>query len=385
MLDALSLPEADPATRRLVDALGGEPVAVNERPVGEPAIRSRRLLFAPGVEMILHDDSVVAVLLHLAPALLGPPGLDLSEWIAGVGNDATLKDLKQAMGVPLHFAGIGVPYFAVDGGYARFNFRGNRGWNDAGNLVGVTITVDRPGLACRPEDDDCPSCSDLLVRRSDSDGGVDVDGTTRSLAAALRAGLLTQDAHWVRLIDLRPLHASGLMARVESQLACTTCKRIICFTLFRDSAPTFGYYVMNDAMRRPLGAIPPVEQWGDATRIAQERDAMHYVDHEPGAWFLVEQLGVLYLDARYVITSMADDSALIRLDGSELEAYRGGGHAYLSDLATRIHDNGPHRENSPFSQRDLYRGPDANRYREAVTGAIANHTWLARQRRPPSA
>ncbi|MBZ2196564.1 hypothetical protein [Occultella gossypii] len=212
-----------------------------------------------------------------------------------------------------------------------------------------------------------------------------MDGSTRSLAAALAAGLLTQDAHWVRLTDLRPLHASGLMEWVESQLACTTCKRIICFTLFRDSPPTFAYYVMNDAMQRPLDAIPPGEQWGDATRIAQERDAMHYVDHEPGAWFLVEQQGTFYLDARYTINSIADDSALIRLAGSELVAYQDGGHDYLSDLAGRIQNNGPHRQGSPFSPRDLFRGPDSKKYRTAVTAAVVNYTWLARQRRPPSA
>lgn len=351
---------------------------VRERLVGEPARRSRRLLFASGGEIILHDGTVAAVLLHLAPTSAAPRGLDLSEWITGADNDATLDDLKEAIEAPRHFEGFGRPYFTLDGGYARLGFRDNRGWNDPGNLL--TITVQEPGLACRPEDDDCPSCGDLLVRPSNSDDGIDVDGTVSALTEALGAGLLTEDAHWVKLADLRPIHASGLMERVESQLTCTTCRRIICFTLFRDSSPTFGFYVLDAARRRPLEAIPPVEQWGDATRIAEDRDAMRYVDHEPGAWFLVEQQGVLYLDARYSYSAMIDDSALIRLDESEMEGYRTGGHDYLSQLAKRIHNSAPYKEESPYHQRDLFRGQDGKKYREAVTAAIVNHTWIARQR-----
>ena len=375
VLDALNRSEEDPAVRRLSAAFGGDPAEVRERLVGAPARRSRRLLFASGGEIILHDDAVVAVLLHLAPR-----GLDLSEWIAGAGNAATLDELANAIGGPPHFAGIGTPYFTLDGGYVRAGFKDNRGWKEAGNLLSLTITADKPGLTCRPEDDDCPTCGDLLVRASDQDGGVDVDGTTAALAEAVTAGLLTEDAHWVTLADLRPLHASGLMERVESQLTCTTCRRIICFTLFRDAAPAFGYHVVDDARRRPLEAIPPVEQWGDAARIAADRDAMHYVDHEPGAWFLVERQGALYLDARYSYSAVIDDSALIRLDDSELAAYRTGGHDYLSGLAQRIHNSAPYTEKSPYHRRDLFRGPGGREYREAVSAAIVNHTWLARQR-----
>ncbi len=375
VLAALGRSEGDPAVRRLADAFGGDPAEVGERLVGVPARRSRRVRFASGGEIVLHDDVVVAVLLHLVH------GLDLSEWFTGVGNDATLDDLAQAIGDRPHFAGLGTPYFTLDGGYARAAFRDDRGWKDAGNLVGIIVTADKPGLTCRPEDDDCPACADLLVRGQD--GGVDVAATTDALAAALAAGHLTEDTHWVKLADLRPLHASGLVARVESQLTCTTCRRIICFTLFRDAAPTFGYHAMNDAWQRPLEAIPPVEQWGDAARIAADRDAMHYVDHEPGAWFLVEQQGTLYLDARYSYSAVVDDSALVRLDESELAAYRAGGHDYLSELATRIHDSGPYQQESPYHRRDLYRGPDGKEFRAAVSAAIVNHTWLARQRANP--
>ncbi|SDD77533.1 hypothetical protein SAMN05216270_107173 [Glycomyces harbinensis] len=381
ILEALCLSEEDPAVRRLAGAFGGGPATVRERLVGEPARRSRRLRFASGGEIIVHDAAVVAVLLHLAPTPGAPRGLDLSDWIDGADNDATLDDLKKALEAPRHFAGMGTPYFTLDGGYARADFKDRRGWNDAGNLLGITVTVEQPGLACGPDDDDCPACADLLVRTSGSGGGVDVDATADALTAALTAGLLTEDAHWVKLADLRPLHASGLMERVECQLTCTACRRIICFTLFRDSSATFGYHVLNDAMRRPLEAIPPVEQWGEEARIAQEDDAMRYVDHEPGAWFLVEKQGGLFLDARYSYNTMLDDSALIRLDETELKSYRARGRDAISALAKRLADNAPYKEESPFHQRDLFRGPGGKQYREAVTAAIVNHTWLAQQRR----
>lgn len=377
ILEALTLSEEDPLVHRLARALGDEFTA-RERLVGEPAYRSRRLSFVAGGEIILHDDAVVAVLLRVASTAAAHRTVDLSEWMTGTSSDATLDDLKNVLGEAPRFAGIGIPYFAIGGGFVRANFRNSQGWKDAGNLLSLTVTVDKPGLACRPEDDECPTCSDLLVRGAND--ALDVEGTVNSLAAALTAGALTEDTHWVRLADLRPLHDSGLMARVETQLTCTTCRRILCLMLFRDASPTFGYHAMNDAMRHPLEAIPPVELWGDAARIAEDRNAMHYVDHEPGAWFLVEQNKALYLGARYAVGSMGDDSALIELDETELEAYRAGGHEYLSRLADRINQGSPHRETSELYARNLYRTDDAKSYRDAVAAAIVNHTWLARQR-----
>lgn len=109
-------------------------------------------------------------------------------------------------------------------------------------------------------------------------------------------------------------------------------------------------------------------------------DALQYLDHEPGAWFLLEQDGALYLDARYSYSALIDDSALIRLDGTEAEAYRLGGHDYLSDLAVRIHNSAPYTQTSRFLARDLYRGPDAAQYRKAVAEAVTNHTWSTERR-----
>jgi hypothetical protein len=379
ILDALGQPEASPAVHLLAEAFGGDP-GVSDRRIGEPVHRSRALSFASGAEILLDDDAVSAVVLDLTLTPVAPRGIDLSTWIPTVTNRATLDDLARAIGSKPRFAGIGAPYFSLDGAYVRTDFADNRGWRDPGNLVRVSVTSDQPGLAVRPEDADCPTCSDLLVRPTGSADGVDVDSTAEALSSALAAGLLTESAHWVKLTDLRPLHASGLMERVESQLTCTTCRRIICFTLFRDTSPTFGYHVLGEARRRPMELVPPVEQWGDATRIAEADSAMHYVDHEPGSWFLVEQQGVLHLDARYSYSAIIDDSALIRLDESETDSYRARGHDYVSGLARRIRDSAPYSQESPYRDRDLYRGPDGKAYRAAVTSAVANHTWLAEQR-----
>lgn len=379
MLDALALAEQDPEVQALVRALGGEPFEVRERLIDAPAYRSRRMLFASGGEIILHDDAVVAVLLELVPSPPARRAIDLARWIPGASNDATLDDLKKAVGTEREWAGFGTPCFPVGGGFVRADFRDRRGWNEPGNLVRIAVVLERPGLSCAPDDDDCAICADLLIRAGEDE--VDVAATTLALQAALDAGDLTEDLHWVRLADLEPLHVSGLMQRVESQLTCTACRRIICFTLHRDSPASFEHHVLNDARRHPLEAIPPVDRWGDEARVAADRDAMHYLDHRPGGWFLVEQHGDLYLDARYVVNSMVDASALIRLDESEVAAYRAGGHDYISELAGRINDDGPHREQSPFMGRDLYRGPDAGAYKDAVAAAIVNHTWMAEQRR----
>ena len=380
ILDALALAERDPPVQRLIETLGGEPAAVAERSFGEPATRSRRLRFESGGELVLHDDMLVAVLLHTRPTQAAATAIDLSEWIEGASNSATLDDLKRVIDGRRRFAGFGTPYFELAGGYARAEFKDHRGWNDPGNLLALVFTVEQPGLTCRPEDDDCPSCSEVLVR--DEAGEVDVAETVEAIADAVTEGRLREDASWVGLTDLLPLHASGLMERVESQLTCQTCRRILCVALAQEGEAELSYLALNEARRHRLGAIPPVEQWGDAARIAEERDAMHYVDHEPGRWFLVEQGEQLYLDARYVVTSMVDDSALIALDGHEVEQYRLRGRDYLAELAERVHDGSPHREESRFFARDLKRGPEGGAYREAVSRAIVNHSWLAQQRQP---
>lgn len=108
---------------------------------------------------------------------------------------------------------------------------------------------------------------------------------------------------------------------------------------------------------------------------------MKYVDHEPGAWYLVEHEGALYLDARFSYSAIIDDSALVQLSDAELRAYESGGHAYLSDLQQRIHNSAPYDSRSKFHARNLFRGSDGQRWRDAVRVAVAEHTWAAEQRR----
>ena len=377
ILDALLGSEEEPAVRQLIDAFGGPAARVKDQLVGEPAYRSRRLQFASGGEMIMHDGVTVAVVLHAAPTGFAPGGFHLPSWIPGLDKNATLSDLKGALDAARAPGGMG---FVLDGAYVEPRFKNNRGWNEPGNLLSLNFRAEAPQRACRPEDDDCPTCSDLLVRGART-GGMDVEQTIAALSSAAAAGLITESPSWVPLADLQQLHASQLMERVESQLSCSACLRIICLTLYRESSPTFKYTVLNEARQRPLEAIPPVEQWGDHLRIAKDRDAMHYVDHQPGSWFLVEQQGSLFLEARYCINTMVDSTALLRLDQTETDAYRTGGHNYVSDLAKRIDKSGPHTEESPYFRRDLYRGPDRAMLSKSFAAAIVNHTWTAEQRR----
>ncbi|MDR6174237.1 hypothetical protein QE364_000735 [Nocardioides zeae] len=377
-VDALAADEADPAVARLVAAFGGAPASVEEeRLVGEPPRRSRRLRFASGGEILLQDGIVAAVTLHVVPVPGVPRGLDLTAWL-GAGDD-TLDVLRAALGTRRGFGGFGTPYFVLGEAYARCDYRDRRGWNESGNLLALTVSLEQPGRNHQPDTDFCPTCGDLLVRGPGD--ALDLEATVGTLAAAVADGRLREDPSWVPLSDVLPLATSGLMERVEAHLTCTTCATVLCLTLPRGGAPAVARTSLDRAQRRPMGPVPPVEEWGDEARVAAARDAMHYVDHEPGAWFLVEERGVLLFDARYVVGSMADDSALVRLDEGELAAYRAGGHDYLTALARRIHDGSPHREDSVFRGRDLYRGPDAERLRAEVSAAIRDHTWLAAQRR----
>ncbi|MFX4272542.1 hypothetical protein ACQBAR_05110 [Propionibacteriaceae bacterium Y1685] len=379
LFDALGQGEQDSTVRRLIALFGGDP-AVSERRVGEPATTSRRLRFPSGGEIILHDDVVVAALLHVTPTAWAPEGVDLRPWLPRVSRRATFDQLVGALKAKrARFAGMGVPYLPVEGGHIRLDFTDGRGWKTPGNLSALAVTLSEPGRSVRPDDDDCPTCSDLLVRDGATDQ-LDVERTVQALDTALTSNLILEDLHWVRLADLLPLHMSELMERVESQLTCTSCRRILCFTLHRDSPPTAQYLSLDEARRHRLELIPPVELWGDPARIAAEAAAMQYVDHEPGAWFLVQQQGVLYLQARYNLSSMVDDSALIRLDHDETEDYRSGGRDSLAALARQINSDPPHREQSRFHSRDLFRGPDARRLRDEVSVAIVNHTWLAQER-----
>jgi len=363
----------DPAVVDVADAFGSEPETVHERAVGEPARHVRRLLFASGGEIILHDGVVAAVVLHVEE---GQRHVRLTDWI-GEGNRATLDELETAFAKKPSFAGFRTPYFKFDSGFAKAVFGAN-GWKEPGGLLRLTLMAEQPGLVPEPDDDGCPGCSGLLQRGTS--GVVDVDATVTALTTATADGQLKEDVYWVRVGDLLALHASGLMERVESQLRCKSCGRTVCFTLFRDGEPEFRYCSFDQARRRPLESIPPVQEWGDPARIAEAEQGMQYVNHEPGSWFLVRKGEELYLDARYSAGALIDSSALIHLDESELAEYRTHGPAYLSRLTGQIHESAPYQDGSPYYARDLYRRPDGSQPRKDVSAAIVNHTWIAQQR-----
>ncbi len=377
IFEALGMPEGDIAVRALIAAFGDGPAETAAYRIGEPAVLSQHLRFGSGGEIVLHDDAVIAVILHLTPTPFSPRGLDVAEWIPGIDDSATFADFTESFDVPWRFA-EGDRYFVLDGAYLRPEFV-KYGGRRAGDLQRVAFTMDDPKDTCRPAHDGCPVCRELIARTED--GLFDLDGTIHRLVDGLETGVLTNGDAPVPLADLRPLHASALLERVESQVTCTACRRVACLTLYRDSSPTFGHHTLDAALRRPHEAIPSVERWGDAARIAAARQAMRYVDHEPGSWFLVEQHGDLYLDSRYTISSMVDDSCLIRLDHAERREYREAGRDGLTDLARRIDASGPHRDGSPFHLRNLRRYPAEGRdYSTELRAAIADHTWLARQK-----
>lgn len=377
-LDALGCSWDEPPVVRLLQELGGEPSLVRERLVGEPPIRSRRLGFPDGVEVIAHDEVVEAVVLWLVPTGMGAAA-QLGRWIPGVDNQATLDEVRQAFGESARFSGFGQPYSMLGGGFLTLTFASSFGMNNPGNLRQLVFSRTEPSSIARPELDDCPSCSDLLVR--DDTGAMDLSATIEALQSAVASKELGESFHWVPLADFRLLVVSELMDRVESQFDCKTCGRIIALSGDRGESPTFTYLSHAQMERRPMGLIPPVEQWGDEERLRAEREAMHYVDHQPGGWFLVEYQGDLYLDARYAWNGMVDDSALIKLNEDESADHRARGPEAIAELAQAIADRPPYREESPWHGRDLFRESEGEVWRKLVRAAIVNHTWIAQQRR----
>ncbi|SHN03570.1 hypothetical protein [Phytopseudomonas punonensis] len=85
---------------------------------------------------------------------------------------------------------------------------------------------------------------------------------------------------------------------------------------------------------------------------------MQVIDHQPHAWFLLEDDSGLLLDLE-CHHSAVSCSVLIRLNEEELAEYRRDGHAYLDRLAQAIHHSAPILaiSTSPYKARKL-RGYD---------------------------
>ncbi|WP_392508227.1 hypothetical protein ACF3NT_00775 [Naumannella halotolerans] len=369
VLDAMERSESSRQVQRLVAAFGGSHEQVRDLRIGDPALASRHLHFPGGGRVVLHDDTVVAVAL--------PDGRSgLTEWVPGAA-EASLDQFADLVGSRARFAGGASPYFIVAGAYLGLGFDGS--WNAPGNLRSLTVRTAVPGLVCDPLDEDCPVCSDVLVR--DGEDNVDVDATIGVLTTRVSSALLRQDPYRVPPTDLRPLHDSGLMDRVESQFSCTRCSRIICFTLVRGGPPTVEYCSYNEALRHPLEPVPPIESWADPERITAHEQSMRYLDHRPGEWFLAGRGEDLFLSARYSPVTVVDSSALIRLSAEEAADYRLRGRRALDELARRIESSGPYHPESEFHSRDLECGPAAKSLREEFSAAIAPHTWRAAESR----
>ena len=104
---------------------------------------------------------------------------------------------------------------------------------------------------------------------------------------------------------------------------------------------------------------------------------MKYLDHNPGQWFLLQWQGALYLNYRYSHTDIADDSAFMKLSNEERYQYDTRGREALQELAEAARNSGPYRKESPYYERNLFRGPGSKELSSAVGTAIADHTLSA--------
>lgn len=81
---------------------------------------------------------------------------------------------------------------------------------------------------------------------------------------------------------------------------------------------------------------------------------MQVVDHEPHAWFLLEDGEKLFLDC-HCSHSFFDYTVLIELDDSETSRFRAEGRDYLNKLAYDVHYSAPavRGNRSPYKHRNL--------------------------------
>lgn len=81
---------------------------------------------------------------------------------------------------------------------------------------------------------------------------------------------------------------------------------------------------------------------------------MNVIDHQPHAWYLLEDNGTLLIDAA-CSHSFVDYSVLIELNERELQNFESGGRSYLDQLAYDIHYSAPavRDSQSPYKSRNL--------------------------------
>lgn len=97
---------------------------------------------------------------------------------------------------------------------------------------------------------------------------------------------------------------------------------------------------------------------------------MRVLDHQPQAWFLLEEDATLYLDVSCEHSSVGY-GVLIALNDPERAAYAAHGRAYLDQLADSISYSAPGviGNASPYKGRNLTIGPgdESRRAAAAIT------------------
>lgn len=103
---------------------------------------------------------------------------------------------------------------------------------------------------------------------------------------------------------------------------------------------------------------------------------MKVIDHQPHAWFLLDDQGVLYLDVNCSHGAVGY-SVLVALNAGETSAYADQGRAYIDDLAQDIQNSAPGAVSSvsPFKSRNLTVG----RGQESKRADAEIKAWLAGQ------
>jgi hypothetical protein len=379
---ALGRDVRSPNARAALATLGGDPL-VTELVTGAPAVRERYLSYPSGAEVLVRDGVVTAFWFHTEPSLVSPDGFDPARLLPGLPRDPDWDDIKAVAGTPrrlMFTAGRerSADAFAVRDASLYVTLRSveGAGYRGVERLLVRPAEINQP---VRPLADMCSVCADLAV--CDESGSMAVDETLDELAARVGDGRLADDPYRVRLRDVRDLRASGLMECIEVHLDCSVCRTTWCLRLPRTGEPTltdvagFGY-------QHPKLAVPPVEQWAGAGRLAEAAASMKVIDWAEGGWFLLEKQGQLYLDV-HCGGGHADYSVFVSLDDAQRAAYERDGREAISSLARAIDDSGPLRPESPWYARDLSRREHGKPLRDEETSAIGG--WVQQQRWNPGA
>ena len=146
--------------------------------------------------------------------------------------------------------------------------------------------------------------------------------------------------------------------------------------------PSYGALRFNAYLAVMIAALvavcwlkggPPRWSWGEADTAP----VIKVVDHEPAAWFLVQDGKRLLFDVNCSHGAVSHEF-LMELNASERADYAARGRRFLSELAERIQSSAPGaRESaSPYRER-LLQGPDRARANEASIAWLKDRAGAA--------